>query len=208
VESHYFVANVQRALASRGYSPGAADGRFGPRTTDALHAFQLAEGLSVSGITAETLTALSVPPIQQPWLAMAWSLLGTAETVGDDDNPEILSWANALQLHQYKHDSIPWCGLFVAHCLQSTGYAISPLPLSARSWIGYGEPCPPQPPNGYYGSIVVLSRGLNPYQGHVGFRVGGVGDLVQVLGGNQGDAVSLRSYPASRLLATRLPKIM
>jgi S1-C subfamily serine protease len=43
------VAAAQRALAALGYSPGPADGAMGPRTRQALAAFQRDQGLPVTG---------------------------------------------------------------------------------------------------------------------------------------------------------------
>ena len=44
------VSNLQRLLAQAGFSPGAADGSFGPKTRAALIAFQHARGLSADGV--------------------------------------------------------------------------------------------------------------------------------------------------------------
>src|SRR5581483_454510 len=53
------VTQLQRALAKAGYSPGKADGAYGPGTTDAVKRFQKAQGLTADGIAgAKTLAAL------------------------------------------------------------------------------------------------------------------------------------------------------
>ena len=44
------VKRLQRLLAGQGFSPGAADGQFGPRTRAAVEAFQRARGLEVDGV--------------------------------------------------------------------------------------------------------------------------------------------------------------
>ena len=44
------VTQLQLALTELGYAPGAADGKFGPATTQAVTAFQQAEGLTEDGI--------------------------------------------------------------------------------------------------------------------------------------------------------------
>jgi putative peptidoglycan binding protein len=53
------VQQLQRVLAYLGYSPGAADGRYGPSTEAAVRRFQEAHGLVIDGIAGSaTLTAL------------------------------------------------------------------------------------------------------------------------------------------------------
>ncbi len=44
------VKLLQRALATLGYSPGAVDGSYGPKTITAVKDFQQAEGLTVDGV--------------------------------------------------------------------------------------------------------------------------------------------------------------
>lgn len=54
------VMNVQKLLAERGYDPGTPDGQAGPRTREAVRAFQEASGLPVTGtISPELVKALA-----------------------------------------------------------------------------------------------------------------------------------------------------
>ena len=54
------VRELQQALSSAGYNPGAADGTFGAQTEAAVAAFQEANGLSVDGrVGPETAAALN-----------------------------------------------------------------------------------------------------------------------------------------------------
>ena len=54
------------------------------------------------------------------------------------------------------------------------------------------------------GSIVVFERGSG---GHIGFVVGrDYNDNLLVLGGNQSNAVNVRSFPRSRVLGYRWPE--
>ena len=55
------VRSVQQALNDKGYNAGAADGRWGPTTRDAVRRFQQASGLPQSGeLEPSTLSALGV----------------------------------------------------------------------------------------------------------------------------------------------------
>ena len=44
------VRGLQRMLITRGFAPGEIDGRFGPKTTAAVQAYQSDSGLDVDGI--------------------------------------------------------------------------------------------------------------------------------------------------------------
>ena len=53
------VKQLQRALKKAGYSPGAADGSYGPGTKAAVEKFQSAQGLAADGVAGpKTLAAL------------------------------------------------------------------------------------------------------------------------------------------------------
>ena len=54
------VMNVQRLLAARGFDPGTPDGQIGPRTREAVRAYQEAAGMRVTGaISTELLASLT-----------------------------------------------------------------------------------------------------------------------------------------------------
>jgi peptidoglycan hydrolase-like protein with peptidoglycan-binding domain len=44
------VSAVQNALTAKGFSPGVADGTFGPATETTLKSFQASAGLTTDGI--------------------------------------------------------------------------------------------------------------------------------------------------------------
>lgn len=71
----------------------------------------------------------------------------------------------------------------------------------ARSYLKWGEAlAEPR-----VGAIAVFSRGSNPAEGHVGFWLGETEDSIVLLGGNQGNAVSVARYAKARLLGLRWP---
>lgn len=92
-----------------------------------------------------------------------------------------------------------WCAAFVNATLAKNGLDGTGA-LNARSFLNWGEEVTtPQ-----IGDIVVLSRGQDPNLGHVGFFKGfDANGNILILGGNQGDAVSVQSYSADRLLGYR-----
>lgn len=93
-----------------------------------------------------------------------------------------------------------WCAAFVNATLQQTGIQGTGSNM-ARSFMDWGQPVT-QPQEG---DLAVFSRGdpSGPY-GHVGFFKGydDQGNIM-VLGGNQGDAVSIAPYSPDRLLGFR-----
>lgn len=139
--------------------------------------------------------------MEQPaWLRGAWGELGTREVPGAGDNPDILDYFRDIGTAGVTHDATPWCAAFLGACLERAGIP-STRSLLARSYLAWGEPASAE----RLGSIVVLKRGSDPAAGHVGFLVGISGDDVLLLGGNQGDAVSVARFPRADVLAVRWP---
>lgn len=133
-------------------------------------------------------------------MAIAWAEMGQHEIAGAADNPRILDYFRIVGHAEVHHDETPWCAAFVGACLESCGIA-STKALNARSYEMFGVPCRAVP-----GAIGILPRGVNPSQGHVGFVAGvGADGSVALLGGNQGDQVSIAHFPVSRFLAFRWP---
>ncbi len=98
-------------------------------------------------------------------------------------------------------DETAWCSAFVCFCLRAafikgTGKA------AARSYVTWGhELAKPR-----IGAITVLWRGTRfGWQGHVGFLLGFHKDSLIMLGGNQGNQVSVQAFPMERLLGYRWP---
>ncbi len=142
-----------------------------------------------------------------PWMNTARALIGCAEVKGPRHESRILAMWDSIKCGWFKDDETPWCAAFVGHCLESVGIRSS-RSAAARSYEKWGEWIETRPgvlpiP---YGAVVVLSRPGAPGSGHVGFYCGPSGQGFALLGGNQNDAVCVRSYLWSRIAAIRWPE--
>lgn len=99
----------------------------------------------------------------------------------------------------------PWCAGFANSVLMTTGHGGTGS-LAARSFLNYGTPTK-EPSQGDVVVFKDLTGANNPAHGHVGFYAG-EGDkpgMIKVLGGNQSGAVSIKQYPASKVIGYRIP---
>lgn len=212
------VSELQNALKKKGFDPGDADGAMGRGTIAAIRAFQASAGMAADGIAGpQVLAALGEPqfdgegpgpdPMQSlamPWFLEAQRCIGIKEDTGPRSNPLIIGWGKRLKI-AYGDDEIPWCGLFVGHCV-AAGLPTEVLPanvLGAKQWMKLGVPCAvPQP-----GAVMVFWR-KTPQSGlgHVAFYVGEDAKSYHVLGGNQGDAVNVTRMARDRFVGARWPK--
>ncbi|WCE71594.1 TIGR02594 family protein [Sulfitobacter faviae] len=131
---------------------------------------------------------------------IAQSYIGTTEGPGPEDNPAIMDMYASVGHDWVEHDSVAWCAAFVGHCLEKAGLR-STRRLNARSYLDWGIPV--DLAEAQEGDIVVFSRGSKSWQGHVGFFVKTAGAMIEVLAGNQSDAVNIQRYAKSRLLGVR-----
>lgn len=96
----------------------------------------------------------------------------------------------------------PWCAGFVGSVLGANGIKGTGS-LAAKSYLNFGKPtdAPTR------GDIAVFNRTNNPNLGHVGFvdSVDAQRGVVRVLGGNQGNSVSIKEYPLSQVAGFRVP---
>lgn len=204
-------AAVQLRLSKHGFDPGPIDGLRGRRTLRAIRRFQEARDLVPDGIIGpETHRALfgalvpgEVPQFDvHPWYDEAMRLVGIREDTSSASNPEILGWAEDLDL-AYGDDDIPWCGLFVAHCIGST-LPDEPLPanpLGSRSWEAFGVPVEPQK-----GALLTFWReSKRSGLGHACFCQEVTESHFVVVGGNQGDQVSVTRVAKDRHVGSRWP---
>lgn len=136
------------------------------------------------------------------WLAKAASYLGTKEIPGKLHNARILGWWAKIRA-PFRDDETPWCAAFVGGVLEECGIA-STRSASARSYTKWGVKLD----GPKIGAVVVFWRGSpSGWSGHVGFIVGkdDAGNLM-VLGGNQGNEVSVKPFALDRVLSYHWPK--
>jgi len=131
-----------------------------------------------------------------PWLEHAYELIGTKEVSGGKDNPTIVGWAKAVSdkfpdlrgyVGWYDHDSIPWCGLFVAYCMATSGFKPPQQALGAKNWF-YEWQDGARLSGPALGAVMVKTRSGG---GHVTFYVGEDDTYYYCLGGNQSDQVNV-----------------
>jgi uncharacterized protein (TIGR02594 family) len=120
--------------------------------------------------------------------------IGVSEIAGSQNNPRIVMY-HATTEGGASADEVAWCSSFVNYCVERTGLEGTDS-KAARSWhnSGWGEMVT-QPQDG---DIVVFSRtggGAHAGAGHVGFYVSQTTTTVKVLGGNQGNRISIRDFP-------------
>lgn len=137
---------------------------------------------------------------QPRWLAHAWAELGQREAEGRANNQRIVALFRDIGQDAQARDEVAWCAAFVGACLERGG-ELSTRSLRARSYLDWGQSlAEPR-----LGAIAVLPRGADPALGHVGFLVGATAEAVMLLGGNQGDAVSVEAFDRARVLGFRWP---
>lgn len=137
--------------------------------------------------------------IEPRWVSIARAGLGQREISGPAENAWIVALWRKIKRGGIKSEDVPWCAAFVGACLEDAGIQSTRFE-SAISYATWGvklmEPV--------YGCVAVFTRAGG---GHVGFVVGQDPEgRVLILGGNQGNAVSIAAFPIDRVVAWRWPK--
>lgn len=136
--------------------------------------------------------------LEPQWLTYARQFLGLKEIPGTEHNPKIIDWLYKLKAW-WRDDETPWCGVFVAHCISESGHPIAKNWMRARAWLDWGV----RLDSPTVGAVVIFSRDGG---GHVGFVVGeDQNQNLMVLGGNQGNKVSIAPFNLERVLGYRWP---
>lgn len=140
-------------------------------------------------------------PAEPEWMRIARNELGVSELPGADHNARIIEY-HAKTTLKATADEIPWCSSFANWCMAQAGIKGTGS-AAARSWMSWGVPLAEPIP----GCIVVIWRGeVLSTAAHVGFLAQMPNRLhIPILGGNQGDRVSIANFKAGRLLGYRWP---
>lgn len=134
---------------------------------------------------------------EPPWLRIARSELGVREIAGGPNE----------RIGQYLatvggKPGDEWCAAFMSFVMQQAGIE-HPGKRAAAAWRRWGQSCA-QP---RAGTVVVLYRGTKEsWTRHVTLCLSATEKTLLCIGGNQGNAVSIKRYPLSRVDALRWPK--
>jgi uncharacterized protein (TIGR02594 family) len=143
--------------------------------------------------------------------AVAMRLRGIEEREGAKHHP-FIQWALSLCGWDLDTpDEVPWCSAFVNAIAFLLDRPMSKS-AAARSWLNRGQAialADAEPGD----DIVILKRGRGPQPGpevtsgapgHVGFFAGAAPDgKVLVLGGNQGDSVSIAAFDRADVIGVK-----
>jgi len=152
-----------------------------------------------------------VPPLVQlsPYL-LAQRYVGVKELFGNQNHPLVSWWLSLCSYSLTSADEIPWCSAFVNGMAWELRLQRSKS-AAARSWLSSGIPIAILDAEPGF-DIVIFKRGKDPQPGpdvlhapgHVGFYAGRDlhGNLL-ILGGNQGDSVSIQAFPQLSVLGVR-----
>lgn len=142
-------------------------------------------------------------PLEKPnWIKIAEGEKGVKEnTSKTKHDPRVMEYHGSVG-GNINTDETPWCSSFVNWVMKKAGKGGTNSAM-AISWKKYGEKLD----RPAYGAIAVIDwDGPGPgWKGHVGFVVGKKGNSILMLGGNQANAVNVKSFPKSKIVAYVVP---
>lgn len=133
-------------------------------------------------------------------MGVARKELGISEAPGAANNPRIVEY-HAVTRGGKAPDRVPWCSSAACWVMETVGLE-SPRSKAAISWMKWGVSC--RVP--LVGSVGVIRWHPWSRRGHVLFVLGvTTNGRVVGIGGNQGDAWSIKSYPRRKFADFRWP---
>lgn len=205
-----FIKWLQGRLTAHGY-PLVANGDWGRVSIATLIAFQKANGLEPTGLadrktvdalskTPDAVGSISIPPkeIMPPWMAELHRRMGLNEV---RDNAALTAFLKIGRWLGNPKD-LPWCGDAVESSIAKAlpNEALPENPFFAQSWAKFGKEVG-QP---IVGAIGVIRWSAST--GHVGIVAGVDGSTINLLGGNQSNAINVTGFARSKFIAFRWPK--
>ena len=138
------------------------------------------------------------------WMQIAKDCVGLKEIPGAKHNGVIQGWLAKLGAW-WRDDETPWCGVFVDGIFRDLNLPTVKNGFRARAWLDWGTPIVKPT----IGCVVVFNGGAKrPGAGHVGFVAGAdARGRLMVLGGNQGNAVTVAPFDRVRALGYRWPSV-
>lgn len=132
---------------------------------------------------------------------LAQRYVGIKEIAGEKNHPLVSWWLSLCGFSLDTPDEVPWCSAFVNGIAWELRLPRSKS-AAARSWLAVGTPI--QMAEAHTdGDLVILSRGENPLQGHVGWYAGLREGRVLLLAGNQQNGVMIEAFDALTVLGIR-----
>ena len=131
------------------------------------------------------------------------------ERPGEKDHPLIVWWLSLCRMGFDAHDEVPWCSGFVNGMAWDLRLPRTKS-AAARSWLAIGTAVVPEFAKAE-ADVVILKRGggnqpgpdVLAAPGHVGLFAGLEGTTVLVLGGNQGNGVTIARFSRDQVLGIR-----
>jgi uncharacterized protein (TIGR02594 family) len=124
---------------------------------------------------------------------------GLKEVSGPQVNTHIIEFFKEIGFDWVNSDETAWCSASLNYFCKKLGYERSGK-LDARSWLKVGTEV--KTPS--IGNVVVFWRNKpDSWEGHVALYINEDKDNIFVLGGNQGDSISIAPYQKNRVLGYR-----
>ncbi len=140
-------------------------------------------------------------PVMEPrWVTFGRSKVGEREIVGPKHNGWIVAGWKRLGAGWFVDDETPWCGNFVAQCMEAAGLPWPKEFARAKAWAIYGRALSAA----VVGAIGVKSRAGG---GHVFIIIGETPDgrSFKVIEGNANNMVRIGDIPKAVVEAIRWP---
>lgn len=140
------------------------------------------------------------------WYDIAKKEIGVKEVDGAEFNTRIIEYyraANVVTSSILGDDAVAWCSAFMCWVIEHAGF-LSPNTLVAMEWLKWGRKLD----NPALHCIVVIKRGVESWQAHVGIVTDWTADKIKVLGGNQDNEVNEQWFRRDRVLGYRWPLVL